>query len=109
MKQGHNKKDIVITEQLCNGLNTWLKQRKLSLIENYKGRATCVLLVAQKKLEFVDKKLKKKHNNQLNSLIINAIRSAFYEISALASEEFKALTCQVKLYINPLSASVALI
>lgn len=48
MKQGHNKKDIVITEQLCNGLKTWLKQRKLSLIENYKGRATCVLLVAQK-------------------------------------------------------------
>ena len=56
LKQGRIKRDNNRTEKLCNGLKTWLKQNKLSLTENGKGRATFIISNANKQ-ELISKEL----------------------------------------------------
>ena len=38
LKKGRQKTDINVTEKMCTGLRTWLKQNEIVLIENDKGR-----------------------------------------------------------------------
>ena len=43
ISRGRNKNDTNISEELCRGLKSWLQQNDITLIENDKGRATCLI------------------------------------------------------------------
>ena len=43
IKKGRDKKENNITEKICSGVRRWLKQNNLLLMENNKGRATCII------------------------------------------------------------------
>ena len=43
LKRGRTKRNVNISEEICSGLKIWLRQNELILIENDKGRATCII------------------------------------------------------------------
>ena len=59
LKKGRKKKDINVTEKVCRGLRTWLNHNKIVLIENDKGRATC-LIKEEKLTSLIEKELENK-------------------------------------------------
>ena len=73
LRKGRNKKDNNTNEKMCNGIKLWLKQNELILIENDKGRATCII-EKQKKDELVNNELsnteryKKLDNDKLETI-----------------------------------------
>ncbi|XP_057308243.1 uncharacterized protein LOC130646122 [Hydractinia symbiolongicarpus] len=104
MEKEKNTKLTNITNELCNGLNEWLKQNRLILIENDKGRATCI--ISQQKVdELINQELSNKERYvELKSDNIEKAKTAINkEIANLRKEnikELKYLTTSAKSYIK---------
>ena len=56
ISRGRNKNDTNISEELCRGLKSWLQQNDITLIENDKGRATC-LITTEKRDQLIKNEL----------------------------------------------------
>ena len=88
MQNGKIKKEVNVKGELCKGVKEWLQQNKLLLIENDKGRATCII-ENEKVNELVDKELENEERyKKLNCDDIEKVKSAVNkELACLRNKE----------------------
>ena len=88
IKNGKKNKSTNIEQALCNGLKEWLKSNELTLIENDKGRATCI--IENKKVEeLIDKELsnRERYKPMMEDNIENVKTSVNKELNNLHKEK----------------------